>query len=841
MSQKKWTISFVPDGSGSYRVTVERGSAFHDFRAALPPDISDLWQVATGAATTRQFRSDTAAALTPQARFYQAADLPTLKDIGERLLETVFDLAAKGDGPHEGPKIIGALEDRIADNDGIEIEVDLTRAPELSGIPWESLYLRSRDRFLAIGTTSNIVRKLNAQSELPPPIERPIRILVVAANPKADLDTGAELGNIERRIAELVAEGSTDFEIQSLPNAKRDDLRKKINAWKPHVIHYIGHSAFIDDSGYIFLESGQDKKSDKVSAEVLRNMLLNNRPWLVVLNSCQSGMTSADAPMAGVAQNLLQRLNIPFVVAMQQPVSDDAAINFSQDFYTALTDGESIASAVTIGRCAIANDADVRTQVELITPALYTSGTVDRIAFAEQLPPVAAAAVPMALAAVPPAAAGEATTAPSSFMKRYRAPVAAAGVFIAGVFGAINQIDGIKSTVEGWFGEEEATAPAATPTPAPTATTVVVVVPGQSVEDALQSVPTVVQPEAQSPQPRVVPRRLVRAAVGGQSIPVRAPGEDETADNSTPTLMRMARPADDGSVQYAYQGEVTPVTGTDGTIPVRRTVRRTITSAAEPFQRPGAAAPTIELGGGDGYGEAYATEVYQPDQDASDLYVQGDFVREPVICDGLARTVHFDLGSAVPVTPDMVRLDLLSRQIACPNSNLVVAGFTDSSGSERTNIDLSVARAQSVVAALGEPFARRLMPAYVNAYAEKYQVTATADGVVEPANRRAEVFLDYRCTDPEFVVKSLAPGELPGPISQTKVYDQSAATLEPIRVTLHRRDLSGTIDTETYTRLDEIGRLLAQDLGAPPAAIFPMIAGGACLAIGENERIDIEY
>lgn len=391
MSRKRWSISFEPeDEPGLYQITVRRSGSVHRFKSRLPPDIADLWADAGNPDAARNFRSADTAQLTPESRFFQAADLPTLKDIGERVLDAIFDVARPG----EGPKIIGALEDRIADNEGIELEIDLSQTAELSGVPWESLYLRSRDRFLAIGTTSNIVRKLDTQSELPPPIERPIRILVVAANPWRDLQTGVELGNIQQRIDRLVVEGQSGFEIEALPAARREDFRRKLSDWKPHIIHYIGHSDFEAGEGYLAFETEEAEVGDRLTAETLRNMLLNYRPWLVVLNSCRSAQTSADAPMAGVAQNLLQRINVPFVIGMQQPVSDEAAIAFSQEFYTALLDGNAIADAVSIGRAAIASGHDKRTQVELITPALYTSGEADRIAFVEPAPTAAVVDVP---------------------------------------------------------------------------------------------------------------------------------------------------------------------------------------------------------------------------------------------------------------------------------------------------------------------------------------------------------------------------------------------------------------------------------------------------------------
>lgn len=215
--------------------------------------------------------------------------------------------------------------------------------------------------------------------------------------------------------------------------------------------------------------------------------------------------------------------------------------------------------------------------------------------------------------------------------------------------------------------------------------------------------------------------------------------------------------------------------------------------------------------------------------------------RPPVLCDGLAPTVRFDTGSAVIAEDDRAALSRLANQVACPNSNLVVAGFTDTSGSERFNVELSIERAQNVVEALREPFAAMLMPQSANAYAEEYPVVATADGVNEAANRRAEVFLGYRCSEREMIVKSLAPSEPLGNIADARPYARANGGIEPIRVTLHRRNIDGAVDPADVARLDDIAKALVRDLGASPAAIFPMLAGGACLAPGEDERIDIEY
>lgn len=406
---KRWKIEFSPVGDGHYNVEVRRseGMTPDRFTTKIPPDTDDLVQQAQQeGGPTRSFRSD-AAQLSPEARLFSAGDLPTLKEVGDRLLNCMFDV---GNGT-AGYEVLGVLKNEIAENEGLELQIDLSRAPELSSIPWESLYLKSTDSFLAISKTSNIVRRMDAQRQLPPPIDRPIRVLVVSANPKEDLNTGLEVGNIEKRINELIATGKDDFRIETVPNATRNQFREAVGDFRPHIIHYIGHSSFSDGEGHLYFESGEKGVSDPVTADELRFMLLNDRPWLVVLNSCESGITSQERPMAGVAQNLLGRLNIPFVVAMQQPISDDAAISFSQKLYAELTAGETVANAVTAGRSAIFTDADIRTKLEIITPALYTSGAADRLHFTETDEPASTSPVEAAAAAAATTAAAPLTGA----------------------------------------------------------------------------------------------------------------------------------------------------------------------------------------------------------------------------------------------------------------------------------------------------------------------------------------------------------------------------------------------------------------------------------------------
>ncbi len=206
-----------------------------------------------------------------------------------------------------------------------------------------------------------------------------MRLLIAAANPKKDLNVSAEIESIEAQVRKL---GEERMQFRALPDATRNGLSDIIADYEPHILHYVGHSDFKGSDGkkgegYVYLHDERDPaKVDPVSSADLKTMMQHSRPCLVVLNSCESGATSGDAPKAGLAQCLVSRLNIPFVVAMQNPVSDEAAIAFSNRLYSSIARGDTVATAVTKGRSKISEQRNELTKIELISHRRFTHRTI---------------------------------------------------------------------------------------------------------------------------------------------------------------------------------------------------------------------------------------------------------------------------------------------------------------------------------------------------------------------------------------------------------------------------------------------------------------------------------
>ena len=110
---------------------------------------------------------------------------------------------------------------------------------------------------------------------------------------------------------------------------------------------------------------------EPVGAATLTAWLHDEPLRLVVLNACKSATTalrSGEHPFAGIATALI-REGVPAVVAMQFPISDKAAIIFSQTFYQRLAMGFPVDGAVAEAR-KILYSGD-REQPEWATPVLY--------------------------------------------------------------------------------------------------------------------------------------------------------------------------------------------------------------------------------------------------------------------------------------------------------------------------------------------------------------------------------------------------------------------------------------------------------------------------------------
>lgn len=163
------------------------------------------------------------------------------------------------------------------------------------------------------------------------------------------------------------------MEVRFLEAATTAALRRALLTETFHVLHYMGHGGFEEQTGRgVLLFEDAQGDPDPVTGQALATILQGvSALRLVFLNACDTARTSRKAgldPFAGVATALVMG-GLPAVVAMQFRISDQAAIAFSQEFYPRLAAGDPVDAAVAEGRMAIYL-ADTES-LEWATPVLF--------------------------------------------------------------------------------------------------------------------------------------------------------------------------------------------------------------------------------------------------------------------------------------------------------------------------------------------------------------------------------------------------------------------------------------------------------------------------------------
>jgi len=307
---------------------------------------SGPFQLPFAAADISQFAQE----LIPSARPHSRLALQALlKEYGGSLFDALFQ-----------DDLLVCLERSLDEvrrrNATLRIKLRLAAAPQLLDLPWEYLYHRRRNLFLGQSTTSSLVHFLDLQDPVASlTVALPLRMLVVIANPLdlPALDVEREWSNIQRALGDLIERGL--LIIDRLPNATLAELQRALRRHDYHLFHFVGHGDFDEATaqGYIVF-TDEARHAAPIPGDLLAQLLHNERTLrLAMLNACEGSQTVATNPFAGVAQLLVQQ-GVPAVIAMRHPISDEAAIAFSHEFYAALADGYSVDAAMTEGRVAVA-------------------------------------------------------------------------------------------------------------------------------------------------------------------------------------------------------------------------------------------------------------------------------------------------------------------------------------------------------------------------------------------------------------------------------------------------------------------------------------------------------
>jgi hypothetical protein len=180
-----------------------------------------------------------------------------------------------------------------------------------------------------------------AVRELRAPKPEKLRILMLAASSEGDLRLGREQKRIRAAVESALHRDLIEFDMR--PSATPSDLLDGISKFRPHIVHFSGHS----DEDLVVFEDDVDEQHEGVivkAATFARAVAAtDDPPLLILLNSCHS---------AGQIDNLVAQV-APFAIGMADEIGDGDAITYSTQFYAAVANGQSIQSAHLSGQVAV--------------------------------------------------------------------------------------------------------------------------------------------------------------------------------------------------------------------------------------------------------------------------------------------------------------------------------------------------------------------------------------------------------------------------------------------------------------------------------------------------------
>jgi hypothetical protein len=372
-TEDKYRVEVALEGDGQLRQTA---TSRFDFKLS-PQDHEDLrWYLED----YLQYPLDPAPTIA--ARIEQR-----MNDIGTDLFKAVFQ--SSDDSRDLWATLRGQLNDA-------RVEIN-TEVREATAIPWELLRDPKTDTALALRSQA-FVRSQPQTSQrprLPAKSSGPIRILLVICRPGGRDDV--PFRSVASRLLKGLSAVDTDaFQLDVLRPPTFEQLSKtlrqaKANGAPYHVVHFDGHGTYEEMAspsglagllkklnpvllsaprtgahGYLLFENPQHEENAQfVDGPALGKLLVETEVPVLVLNACRSA--HADAPTSplparegsgvraeirafgSLAQEVMDA-GVAGVVAMRYNVYVVTAAQFVADFYSGLTQGQTLGEAVTLSR-----------------------------------------------------------------------------------------------------------------------------------------------------------------------------------------------------------------------------------------------------------------------------------------------------------------------------------------------------------------------------------------------------------------------------------------------------------------------------------------------------------
>ena len=289
------------------------------------------WDAAATAATARAIVDVLARG--NRARTLSDQNLEDLKHQGELLWRTLI--------PSE-------LHGELQRGDSLALELD----EALVAVPWELMFDGAQFlcRRLSIGRI--VATRQPRRGDERRTVGTPIRVLVMAADPRGDLPEVHAEG--EAIIDELEKHPTVKARLATAP-----DRAFALRYLKDYdVVHFAGHADFVAAAPG---QSGWTLADGKLTAdEIVKLGGWRPMPMVVVGNACQSGHTTAwdgDTTAVFGLANAFLTAGVRHYLGTQWEIVDGQSALFAAELYRHLTDGKAIGAALRHARAAVAERA----------------------------------------------------------------------------------------------------------------------------------------------------------------------------------------------------------------------------------------------------------------------------------------------------------------------------------------------------------------------------------------------------------------------------------------------------------------------------------------------------
>ncbi|UWF76683.1 MULTISPECIES: hypothetical protein [Microbacterium] len=180
-----------------------------------------------------------------------------------------------------------------------------------------------------------------ALRELRAPKPEKLRVLLLGASSEGDLRVGREQKRIRAAVESALHRDLIELDVR--PAATAADLLDGITKFRPHILHFSGHSN--EDLIIFEYENDNPHRGHPVTARAFSRAIAatDEPPLLVLLNACRSA-AQIDQLVADV---------VPFAIGMADSIADGDAINYATQFYASIANGQSVSSAHLAGQVAL--------------------------------------------------------------------------------------------------------------------------------------------------------------------------------------------------------------------------------------------------------------------------------------------------------------------------------------------------------------------------------------------------------------------------------------------------------------------------------------------------------